>query len=130
MLICRQFPMGSIPITRSTPRQRQASCGNGGGGKILIAWVISWLLRLRAVSCRCRGLPQHSHPQSHLPRAGKSKCESEAASTPFNSLKRSAVNDGTGLPLSDRSDLWDRIPRSGRSANPAKPSRTLMTLSA
>ena len=47
MLICRQFPMGSIPITRSTPRQRQASCGNGGGGKILIAWVISWLLRLR-----------------------------------------------------------------------------------
>jgi hypothetical protein len=30
--------MGSIPITRSTPRLRQAIRGNERGGEILIAW--------------------------------------------------------------------------------------------
>jgi hypothetical protein len=37
MLICREFAMGSIPITRSIPTQCQASRGNSDGGKILSA---------------------------------------------------------------------------------------------
>ena len=32
--------MGSIPITRSISTQCQASCGNSGVGKFLMAWEI------------------------------------------------------------------------------------------
>ena len=49
--------MGSIPITRSIPRQRQAGCGNRGGGKCLIAWENSWELRTNSAPDRCPRLP-------------------------------------------------------------------------
>ena len=55
-LICREIPMGSIPITRSFPRQCRASCGNSGVGNSLVAWGIPWRPPHRSGSCRCRGL--------------------------------------------------------------------------
>jgi hypothetical protein len=36
--------MGSIPITRSTLRLRQAIPGNGRSAEFLIAWMMSWEL--------------------------------------------------------------------------------------
>jgi len=49
--------MGSIPITRSIPRQRQASRGHSGGVKILIAWENWWELRTDSAPDRCPRLP-------------------------------------------------------------------------
>ena len=49
--------MGSIPITRSTLRQRPASCGNSGDGKYLIAWEDSWDLYGEPAQSNCPCLP-------------------------------------------------------------------------
>ena len=49
--------MGSIPITRSIPTRRQASCGNSSDGKYLIAWEISWELRGEPARGNCHCLP-------------------------------------------------------------------------
>ena len=49
--------MGSIPITRSIPTRRQASCGNSSDGKYLIAWEISWELRGEPARGNCPCLP-------------------------------------------------------------------------
>ena len=49
--------MGSIPITRSIPRQAQASCGNSSDGKYLIAWEDSWDLHREAARGNCHRLP-------------------------------------------------------------------------
>lgn len=49
--------MGSIPITRSIPRQRQAGCGNSSDGNYLIAWENSWDLYRDPAQSNCPCLP-------------------------------------------------------------------------
>ncbi len=61
----RGDPMGSIPITRSSPGRHQASCGNSSGGRFLITWMISRGLDRWTAPGRCHGLPRFAPALLH-----------------------------------------------------------------
>ena len=88
--------MDSIPVTRSTPRQCLAICGNGG--KILIVGVISGPLRRRAASCPCRALPPAFASTTAVGpgRTIQARIKGRERFCRFVATQRSPVQDGTG----------------------------------